>query len=164
MYTSSISSNAKVDVFINFGGEVRGGFLSHLRHALARQSIKCFIDDEETERTETRKHVPAKVLHAISESKVAVVVLSENYASSSWCLNELVEIMKAKSMMVPVYYEVDISDVQYLKGSFGEDVRRHGQSENLETMKKWEACLTKLTDTKPNFSSKSSSYVLIFFL
>ncbi|XP_018512497.1 disease resistance protein TAO1 isoform X1 [Brassica rapa] len=161
MYTSSLSSNAKVDVFLSFREEIRGGFvsgfLSHLRHALARQSITCFIDNQEEERTEKRKQLSAKkVLHAIPESKVAVVVLSKNYASSSWSLNELAEIMETNLMMVPVYYEVDISDVRYQKGSFGEDLRRHGQSESSQTMKRWKACLTKLTDTKPEFSPQTS--------
>ncbi|ESQ29503.1 hypothetical protein EUTSA_v10023827mg, partial [Eutrema salsugineum] len=45
---------------------------------------------------------------------VAIVVLSRNYASSSWCLDELVEIIKCreeqKQKVTPVIYQVDPSD------------------------------------------------------
>ncbi|KAL1193272.1 Disease resistance protein CHS1 [Cardamine amara subsp. amara] len=158
MCTSSISSNPKVEVFLNFRGEVRRAFLSHLSLALVRLNIRCFMKEEEeekNERTERRKQVQPQVLRAISEAEVAVVVLSKNYASSSGCLDELVEITEKESIkMVPVYYEVDISDVQYQKGSFGEDFQRQGQVESPETMERWRKALTKLTDSKPDFSSQ----------
>ncbi|KAL1193487.1 Disease resistance protein CHL1 [Cardamine amara subsp. amara] len=160
MITSSLSSSdQKVEVFLNFRGEVRRGFLSHLSHALVRLNIRCFMnEEEEEEKGRTVKQFPSdQVLRAILEAEVAVIVLSKNYASSSRCLDELRKITETKSItMVPVYYEVDISDVRDQRGSFGEDFQRLGQEESPETMESWREALTKLTDSKPYFSPQLS--------
>ena len=50
-----------------------------------------------------------------------MVILSKNYASSTWCLNELVEIIACEKMgmtILPIFYNVDPSDVQKQKGTF----------------------------------------------
>ena len=59
---------------------------------------------------------------AIEKSMFCVVVFSENYASSIWCLEELVKILDCKNTMeqtvLPIFYNVDPSDVREQKGSF----------------------------------------------
>jgi hypothetical protein len=40
----------------------------------------------------------SSLLKAIEESKLYVIVFSENYASSKWCLDELVKILESKEM------------------------------------------------------------------
>lgn len=81
------------DVFLSFRGEdTRYTFTSHLYAALTRLQVKTYIDNE----LERGDEISPSLLRAIDDAKVAVIVFSENYASSRWCLDELVKIMECK--------------------------------------------------------------------
>jgi hypothetical protein len=58
---------------------------------------------------------------AIQQSRMAIVIFSENYASSTFCLEELTKIMECIKhngrLVWPVFYLVDPSDVRHQKGS-----------------------------------------------
>ncbi|KFK25992.1 disease resistance protein [Arabis alpina] len=133
----------KTDVFVSFRGEdVRKTFVSHLFSELDRIGINAFRDDLDLERG---KSISPELVDAIKSSRFAIVVVSKNYAASSWCLDELLKIMECKDMIdqtiVPVFYEVNPSDVRRQSGSFGEDVESHSDEEKV---KKWKEALTKL--------------------
>ena len=103
----------KYNVFISFRGDnTRNNFTDHLYAALQRNGILTFKDEEKLKRG---KPIYSELLEAINKSRFAIVILSRNYASSTWCLNELVEIiqcMKQNEMIViPVFYDVNPSDV-----------------------------------------------------
>ena len=103
----------KYDVFLSFrGDDTRNNFTDHLYAALQRNGILTFKDEEKLKRG---KPISSELLKAINESRFAIVILSRNYASSTWCLDELVEIiqcMKQNEMIViPVFYDVNPSDV-----------------------------------------------------
>ncbi|KAL5543013.1 hypothetical protein UlMin_010723 [Ulmus minor] len=109
----------KYEVFLSFrGSDTREGFTSHLHAALKQKKIKTFIDDK----FERGDQISSTLLKAIDESKISVIVFSKNYASSSWCLEELVRIQqcmeKAGQIVVPVFYHVDPSDVRKQHGVF----------------------------------------------
>ncbi|KRH69389.1 hypothetical protein GLYMA_02G023600v4 [Glycine max] len=87
------------------------------------------------------------LLRAIQESKLSVVVFSKNYATSKWCLNELVKILECKKMnrqiIVPVFNDRDPSTVRNQSGTYAVafakheqqlrgDIRRHEQLSNLQ--------------------------------
>jgi hypothetical protein len=116
--TSSSSSlprqKYEYEVFLSFSGkDTRKTFTDHLYAALARKGIRTFRDDKKLERGKPISH---ELLKAIEESRFSIIILSRNYASSTWCLDELakiVECMKQKSLTVlPVFYDVDPSDVR----------------------------------------------------
>lgn len=104
----------KYDVFISFGGkDTRTNFLSHLVGALHRKKIRIFMDEEDLK---IGDQISPALEKAIKGSTIYAIILSENYASSSWCLNELDHILlckeKYKRIVVPVFYHVDPSDVR----------------------------------------------------
>ncbi|XP_019088024.1 PREDICTED: disease resistance protein RPP5-like isoform X2 [Camelina sativa] len=118
---ASSSGSRRYDVFSSFSGEdVRKTFLSHLLKALDGRSIKTFIDHG----IERSRPIAPELLSAIRESSISIVIFSKNYASSTWCLNELVEIHKCFNdfgqMVIPVFYDVDPSEVRKQTGRFGE--------------------------------------------
>jgi hypothetical protein len=87
--SSSLLTECTYHVFLSFrGADTRKTFLGHLYNALVQAGIHTFKDDEELPPGEEISHHLKK---AIQESKISIVVFSRDYASSRWCLNELVE-------------------------------------------------------------------------
>ncbi|KAG7548471.1 Toll/interleukin-1 receptor homology (TIR) domain superfamily [Arabidopsis suecica] len=120
-------------VFPSFHGQdIRKTFLSHLRKQFNSNGITMF-DDQGIERSQT---IAPALVRAIRESRISVVVLSKNYASSSWCLNELVEILKCKNIVMPIFYEVDPSDVRKQTGDFGRAFEKSCASKT-EERRRW---------------------------
>ncbi|XP_024636987.2 disease resistance protein RPV1 [Medicago truncatula] len=109
------------DVFLSFrGDDSRVKFVSHLNSSLQNSAIHVFKDDDEIERGD---QISISLLRAIGRSRIALVVLSKKYANSRWCMLELEKIMeigRARGLVVvPVFYEVDPSEVRHQKGGFG---------------------------------------------
>ncbi|KAJ9676054.1 hypothetical protein PVL29_024849 [Vitis rotundifolia] len=124
------------DAFLSFRGE----------DTLA-SGINTFKDDEELE---TGGVIAEALIQAIEESKVFFVIFSKNYAYSKWCLNELVKIiecMKAKQRrVVPIFYDVDPSEVRRQSGGYGKAFAYHQKDANQEKKKeiqKWRTALTE---------------------
>ncbi|KAL5563653.1 hypothetical protein UlMin_033400 [Ulmus minor] len=118
--SSSSVPSCKYEVFISFRGEdTRNSFTSFLHYVLCREKIKTYIDEEGLGRGD---EISSALMRAIEESMISVVVFSENYANSSWCLDELVHILKCRReyrrQVVPVFYKVDPSDVRNQRGSY----------------------------------------------
>ena len=135
----------KYQVFISFrGSDTRKKFTSHLYEALKRNCITAFRDDESLERGE---FISPELLRAIEESRFAVVIFSKNYALSSWCLTELAKIVecldKKKLTVLPVFHDVDPSDVRKLRGTFAEAFAKH-LHDNTENVQIWKAAVTKV--------------------
>ncbi|KAG5007409.1 hypothetical protein JHK85_025951 [Glycine max] len=120
MALRSCSSSLSYDVFLSFRGEdTHYGFTGNLYKALDDRGIHSFIDDEELQRGD---EITPALPKAIQESRIAIIVLSKNYASSSFCLDELATILhcaqKKGLLVIPVFYNVDPSDARHHKGSY----------------------------------------------
>jgi hypothetical protein len=91
--SSSFTRPWPYDVFLSFRGQdTRNNFTANLYNALRQKEINPYMDDKLREGEE----ISQALLKAIKESRAAIVVLSENYASSTWCLDELMEILKCR--------------------------------------------------------------------
>ncbi|XP_058006672.1 TMV resistance protein N-like [Hevea brasiliensis] len=145
MASSSSSSlitlpSKKYDVFISFrGADIRDGFLSHLREALRQNEANTFVD----EKLDRGEEISSSLLEIIEESYFSLVILSENYAYSPWCLEELVKILECKKdmeqMVLPVFYCIDPTHVQELTGSFGAALAKHREvfNNSLDKVESW---------------------------
>ncbi|XP_074353201.1 TMV resistance protein N-like isoform X2 [Apium graveolens] len=124
------------------------------------------------------------LLQAIQDSKTYIVVLSENYASSPWCLDELVEIYncyeRMKRLVIVVFYNVDPSAVRQQTGSFKKAFRKHETRSKLgcfrkvskerrvrsaakmEKVKKWRHTLTNIAgfSGKPISAKRSEAEII----
>ncbi|KAF3456183.1 hypothetical protein FNV43_RR00833 [Rhamnella rubrinervis] len=91
--SSSSNPQDNYDVFLSFRGETGKTFTSHLYKALDEKGIFKFLDVKRLERGED---ISPGLDKAIEGSRCAVVVVSGNYASSRWCMDELVQILKCR--------------------------------------------------------------------
>ncbi|KAK7309791.1 hypothetical protein RJT34_06804 [Clitoria ternatea] len=142
--SSSFSHEWTYDVFLSFRGEdTRTGFTGNLYNALCEKGINTFIDDQNLNKGE---EITPALKNAIQDSRIAIVIFSPNYASSSFCLEELAKItecIKHKGRLVwPVFYQVDPSDVRHQKGSYAEALAKHERTiTDREKVKEWRSAL-----------------------
>jgi len=134
------------EVFLSFRGEdTRKNFTDHLYYALVRVGIRTFRDDEELQRGKT---ISTELLNVIRGSRISIVIFSKGYASSRWCLDELVQIVDCKNTightLLPIFYHVDPSDVRNQTGTFAEAFARHEKrfQSDMERVQRWRVALT----------------------
>ncbi|XP_030936581.1 TMV resistance protein N-like [Quercus lobata] len=129
--------------------DTHNNFTYHLYAALQRSGIFTFRDNE---RLESGKSISPELLKAIEESRISIVILSKNYASSTWCLDELAKIiqrMKVMGMIVlPIFYNVDPSDVHKQIGTFAQAFAEHEErlKDNMEKVQTWRATLSEVAN------------------
>ncbi|KAL8262615.1 hypothetical protein R6Q59_023964 [Mikania micrantha] len=154
-------SSSSYDVFLSFRGkDTRNGFTDHLYNALLDAGIITFLDDEEIETGEPLK---PELENAIRSSRASIIIMSENYASSTWCLDELVLILHqnkiCNQIVIPIFYHVEPTHVRKQQNSFGEAMAEHKQKMEAETdaekrsqfaqkMESWKMALREVADLK----------------
>ncbi|KAK9200653.1 hypothetical protein WN944_015851 [Citrus x changshan-huyou] len=156
---ASSSSCGNYEVFLNFRGEdTRKSFTCYLYDKLYEgKKIKTFIDDEGLRRGD---EISSALLYAIQGSKISVVIFSKDYASSKWCLNELVKILECKNtngqIIIPVFYGVSPSDVRHQNGTFGDrfDELKKQFEDKPEMVQKWRDALTETSHLAGHESTK----------
>ncbi|XP_061355020.1 disease resistance protein RML1A-like [Gastrolobium bilobum] len=146
------SSSKKHDVFLSFRGEdIRTTFVSHLHNALNKvKPIRTFIDYD----IPRGEDVWPTLAKAIKDSHISVVIFSENYATSKWCLEELYKILQCRKdhgqVVIPVFYKTDPSHVRHQTGSYEKAFAKHERDfgdkdseSNKRIVLRWRTALTE---------------------
>ncbi|KAI3725561.1 hypothetical protein L1987_65351 [Smallanthus sonchifolius] len=145
MATTSIHHRWSYNVFVSFRGEdIRKSFIDHLFKDFKQKGIYAFRDDKELPRGE---EISSQLYKAIEESRFLIVIFSKYYASSSWCLRELVKILdckqmgKAKHEVQIIYYDVKPDLVRKQTGTYAEAFAKH-EILNKTEVAKWKEALS----------------------
>ena len=135
------------DVFLSFRGkDTRYGFTGHLYKALCDKDIYTFMDDK----LRRGEKISEELLKTIKRSMISVIVFSENYASSKWCLDELVWILECRKifgqLVLPVFYGIDPSEVRKQEGKFGVELAKHEKNfmDNIGKVQIWRVALKEV--------------------
>ena len=125
------------EVFVSFNGEdTHTSFTGHLFAALERKRIHAYRGE----------YIQTELMKAIETSRIAVVVFSKNYATSNWCLDELVKIMECKRLLnqrvLPIFYDVSPSKVRKEGGNLA-DAILNGPEDKVNI---WKAALTNVAN------------------
>ncbi|XP_048133384.1 disease resistance protein RPV1-like isoform X3 [Rhodamnia argentea] len=161
--TSVIGNNYYI--FLSFRGpDTRSGFVDHLYHRLQNVGLKfhpnfVFRDDNDLA---FGKDIGNNLTSAIKQSKFLLPVISEKYASSEWCLRELIDIMDCKEsneqIILPVFYKVKPYEVRELMGNFGKAFEERKHRFKMEDVKeKGPEALRKVADLRTFESEKFES-------
>ncbi|XP_048319639.1 disease resistance protein RUN1 isoform X2 [Ziziphus jujuba] len=139
----------KYEVFLSFRGEdTRDGFIGHLYNALCQKHILTFKDDENLE----SGHKISEIMEAIKESKICIIVFSKDFASSTWCLDEVVRILDCKrygnDIIIPIFYGIEPSIVRKQDGSYAEAFNKHEQrfKNKMDKVQQWRDALKEVTN------------------
>ncbi|KAG6628021.1 hypothetical protein CIPAW_15G170900 [Carya illinoinensis] len=146
--SSSDTSPWYYDVFLSFRGkDTRNTFTVHLYRTLTQKGIRTFIDKDELIRGD---EISPTLLQAIEVSRISIIVLSKNYASSTWCLDELLKILdqckeSMQQKILSVFYHVDPSDVRHKRKSFGKALAKHAEKLNVDMkLQLWKEALREV--------------------
>ncbi|KAI9117082.1 hypothetical protein K1719_012081 [Acacia pycnantha] len=145
-HTFSSTTEWKYDVFLSFAGkDTRLKFVDHLNEAFNRSGIKTFRDDVDLVRGGDIKQ---ELFQAIQDSLCAVPIISENYANSTWCLDELQEILESGRRVFPIFYDVDPADVRHQRNRFREALAEHEEkfNENTKKVQNWKNVLFEISN------------------
>ena len=143
--SSSSRIQTKYDVFVSFRGtDVRHGFLSHLTKELHAKQIDAYVD----ERLESGEEISSALVTAIEGSMISLVIFSQHYASSRWCLEELVKIMECNKVnnqiVIPIFYNVDPTHVRHQTDTYGDAFAKHEQKyDGMGKLQSWRSALNK---------------------
>eukprot|EP00253_Pinus_taeda_P012754 PITA_12754 len=102
------------DVFISHRGpDVKKGLASHIYRRLTLHGLRVFLDRQELQEGE---RMTPQIEGAIRTASVHVLIFTPGYANSHWCLNELLLVLESGSTILPVFFNVEPSELRWTQG------------------------------------------------
>ncbi|XP_057837942.2 probable 2' cyclic ADP-D-ribose synthase BdTIR [Cryptomeria japonica] len=140
-------STAVYDVFINHRGkETKQSVASLLYHNLQNKGFTEFLDQKSLQGGE---YVPGAIRHAIRKASVHVAIFSPSYAESEWCLDELHLMLKTGAPIVPVFWEIQPSQLRMEddNGVYARAFQKHKQAGKFDigTLEEWRKDLRRVS-------------------
>ena len=162
----------RYDVFLSFSEQdTHYSFSGYLYNALDREGFKIFMNDKGC-KEDCVGSSQTHVTEAIEKSRFSIIVLSENYAYSSSCLDELVTTLNFTKnnnnqlLVWPIFYKVEPSDIRNLKNSYEKAMNEHENKygKNSEKVKRWRSALLEVANLKGwHFNYGYIIYFQLFF-
>ncbi|XP_031489228.1 disease resistance protein RPV1-like isoform X2 [Nymphaea colorata] len=115
-------------------------FTNLLYAAFARECIKTSREHGEDEEEGGDQEV-GKVVAAVERSEVFVPIFSRSFAESSRCLMEVEKMVECKRRILPIFFDVDPSDVRRQRGPFEQPFADHEKRFSKEKVKAWRDAL-----------------------
>ncbi|MCI03910.1 TMV resistance protein N-like, partial [Trifolium medium] len=147
---SSFTYDWTYDVFLNFRGvDTRNSFTGNLYNSLHQRGIHTFIDDEQIQKGD---EITPTLLQAIKQSKIFIAIFSDDYASSTFCLTELVTILECSKLpgrlFFPIFYDVEPTQIRKLTGAYAEAFANHDKrfGDEKDKVQRWRDALHQAAD------------------
>ncbi|XP_059065639.1 disease resistance protein RPV1 [Cryptomeria japonica] len=145
--STSASNKVRYEVFINHRGvDTKHTLATSIYNALNGIGLKVFLDEKELELGDC---ITAEIEEAMSTSLLHIAIFSPRYAESPWCLAELSYMLKTGTRIIPVFYDVEPSDLRYLKGPFGAASEEHENKKRKryapEKLEEWKEALCDIS-------------------
>ncbi|XP_030476929.1 uncharacterized protein LOC115693988 [Syzygium oleosum] len=134
---------SKWQVFLAFrGSDTRFGLAAYLYISLMATGIRVFNDDDPFL---IGKDIDHETRNAIDCCRISIPILSENFAKSKWCLDELAHLVDCKKRkgqkILPIFYKVTTSHV---KDQFRKDMAQNKESVDGNIYEGWERALKEV--------------------
>jgi hypothetical protein len=155
------NDNYVFDVFINhYGRDVKRTLATDLYHSLCEHKLRVFLDEPELQAGES---ITPQLKSAIRTASVHIAIFSAGYASSKWCLDELVLMVdcrsKSSSTIIPIFYGVEPAALRWTKdgnGVYAQALRKLEEKKTFDgqprydssTIEKWRNALFEVAEIK----------------
>ncbi|KAK6805222.1 hypothetical protein RDI58_003007 [Solanum bulbocastanum] len=145
-------------VYLSYRGqEISMNFINILHTALTDVGIQTFKRHSEARKG---KIVGSELQKAVKESRISIIVFTEDYGYSRRCLDELVSILERKQisghMILPVFYRVDPSHIRKQRESYAKAFHNYEEqimakkverrNEHIAKIKIWRSSLTEVAN------------------
>ncbi|KAI9073646.1 hypothetical protein K1719_044389 [Acacia pycnantha] len=136
------------DVFLSYRSDDEcSNFVRRLYNSLCRRGVRAFVNDELVKTSREN-------LKAIQKSRIAIIVISKNYASSPCCLNSLAIIHDCFIMecrfIYPIFYDVVPLELLHQTRSYGEVFARL-EKIFKQHVQKWRLALSEVANSRDVF-------------
>ncbi|KAH9289157.1 hypothetical protein KI387_033274, partial [Taxus chinensis] len=144
---SSASTSAKAvswDIFVNHREiDVKPTLASKIYDTLDFMGLRAFLD---VEVFKAGDGIPEQIQQAMATASLHIAIISPNYAQSSLCLNELSFMLKTRTKIIPIFYNVEPSDLRLIdqgKGIYADAFSEHEQKGRYgpEKLREWKEAL-----------------------